>query len=370
MELLTARIDLAAIAHNTRLIKRRAGDSQLMAVVKADGYNHGAPRVAAVMADNGADQFGVATLAEAHALRTGGITAPVLSWIWTPGQDIAAAIRDNIDLGVSSPEHAHAVIDAARSLGTTARVTVKADTGLHRSGVPACDWGAVFGMLADASDAVEVTGVFSHLACADEPANPENSAQATRLHDAIRAARDAGLNPTVNHLSNSPAVLTGGDLGFDMVRPGLALYGLDPVAGGDGDLRPAMTLAATVTVVKPVAGGEGVSYGHTWRAGHEGTLAVVSMGYADGLARALAGKIEVTIDGHRYPQVGVVCMDQIVIDLGSNPCGVNPGDEALIFGPGTSGEMTTYEVADALETIPYEIICRPHGRVVREYVGQ
>ncbi|MBI8999429.1 alanine racemase [Corynebacterium sp. CCM 9185] len=370
MNLLTARIDLAAIAYNTRLLKKRAGAAQLMAVVKADGYNHGAAKVAQTIAANGADQFGVATLAEAHELRAAGITQPILSWIWTPEQDLRAAISDGIDLGVSSVEQAHAVVAAARACGRTARVTVKADTGLHRAGVPRCEWNGVFGLLADAHDAVNVTGIFSHLACADEPGNPENNAQAQRLKDAIAAARETGLNPSVNHLANTPAVLTRDDLGFDMVRPGLALYGLEPVAGWDNGLRPAMTLAATVTVVKPVDKGEGVSYGLTWRAGHKGVLAVVSMGYADGLARGLAGTIEVTINGHRYPQVGVVCMDQIVIDLGSNPHGVTMGDEAVIFGPGTSGEMTAYDLARALDTIPYEIICRPHGRVVREYVGQ
>lgn len=366
MNLLTTRIDLDAIAHNTRLLKNKAGAAKLMAVVKADGYNHGVEKVAPVMAANGADAFGVATIAEALELRASGITLPVLCWIWSPEQDYRAAIEAGIDLAVVSLRHAQTLIDAPPTpLASPIRVSVKVDTGLHRSGVDEQEWDEVFTRLRNAEH-IEVTGLFSHLSCADDPAHEETDRQAAIFRRAVDRAREVGLEVPVNHLCNSPAALTRPDLYFDMIRPGVVLYGMEPIHGLDHGLRPAMSWIGRVTVVKPIREDEGTSYGLTWRAKTDGYVAVIPAGYADGVPRMAQDHIGVKIGGHTYPQVGRVCMDQFVIFLGSNPQGVETGDEAIIFGEG--GTSAT-EFADALGTINYEVICRPTGRTVREYVG-
>lgn len=361
MELLTARIDLDAIAHNTRTLKQMVGDVRLMAVVKADGYGHRAVEVARVMTDNGADAFGVATLREAVELREAGIDKPILAWIWSPEQDLAEALALNIELGVPSIKHAQALVDA----GVPANVCVKVDTGLHRSGVDAADWAEVFTMLRDAEH-LTVTGVFSHLACADDPHNPANDRQAETFDQAIALARELGLECPLNHLCNSPGTLTRADLHYDQVRVGIALYGLEPIPGLDHGLKPAMTWASRVTVVKPIAPGESTSYGLTWTAEEAGWLAVIPAGYADGLPRDWQGKLQVGIGGKLYPQVGRVCMDQIVVSLGDNDFDVAADDEAVLFG---EGGMSATQLADAVGTINYEIICRPTGRTSHEFEG-
>lgn len=368
MNLLETRISCDAIAANTRRLKDMVAPAQLMCVVKADGYNHGAPEVATVMARNGADQLGVATLAEAHQLRDAGITLPILCWIWSPEQDFSAAIDRDIDLAAVSMDHVRALIAEAvrRPAGTRVRVTVKIDTELHRSGIDEANWTEAFELL-HACPQINVTGVFSHLACADDLESDYTDHQAEVFRRAIDAGRRVGLDLPVNHLAASPATLTRPDLHFDMVRPGLALYGHEPIAGLDHGLREAMTWIGSVTVVKPIAAGQGTSYNMTWHAPADGYLCVVPVGYADGLPRNVQGHLEVTIAGTRYPQVGRVCMDQIVVFLGDNSRGVAPGDEAIIFGPRDTQAMTATELACATGTINYEILCRPTGRSHRTY---
>ncbi|MBN9644046.1 alanine racemase [Corynebacterium mendelii] len=369
MDLLEQRIDLDAIAHNVRTVKKVAAPAKLMCVVKADAYNHGAVECARVMAANGADQFGVATLDEAFALRGAGIDKPILAWIWRPEQDIVRAIEMGIDLGVSSPPHARAVVTATKMASLKARVSVKVETGLGRSGVVEDEWLAVFRMLAGAGSRIDVTGIFSHLALGDRPEHPFNDIQVSAFRRALQAARSAGLHPTVNHLANSPGTLSRTDLFFDMVRPGLVLYGLEPLDGSTHELIPAMSLVARITVVKPIRAGAPVSYGGTWTAPEDGYTAVVAAGYADGIMRRWQDHMDVSIGGYRYPQVGRVCMDQFVIWLGENKHAVSAGAEAVIFGPGTNGEMTATELAERTQTINYEIICSPHGRVKRTFTG-
>ena len=372
MDMAYTEINLDAIASNTRVLcdAARERGAQLMAVVKADGYNHGAVDVARVMVDNGADQLGVATLAEAHALRDAGIDVPVLCWIWSPEQDVEAAVSRGITLGVPSVRHARRAVEAADVVGGEVPVTVKVDTGLNRSGVDESEWVECFGLLA-AAPSVRVTGVFSHFSCADggdDAAVAATDAQIAVFERAIGCARECGLEVPVNHIANSPAVLSRPDAYFDMVRPGVALYGIDPLEEPtelSARLRPAMSWAGRVTVVKPIARGEGTSYGLTWVAPEDGFTAVVPIGYADGLVRAAQGALEVTIAGRRYPQVGRVCMDQIVVWLGDNAHGVAPGDEAVVFGSGDRGEMTADQLARGVGTIAYELVCSPKGRTVR-----
>lgn len=359
MDLLRTTIDLDAIARNVATFKNLAAPARLMCVVKADAYNHGATRAAAVMEAAGADAFGVATLEEAVALRRGGIGKPIAAWIWDAGADLSDAAAHNVELGVPSLRHAHAVVDS----GIHFKVYVKVETGMHRSGVDEAQWKETFELLRDAEN-VEVLGLMSHFACADEPEHPHNDLQEEAFRRALRLAREMGLECPLNHLSNTPATLTRPSARFEMVRVGLGLYGHEPVEGLDHGLKPAMTWAATVINVKPIAAGEGTSYSQTWSAPADGYLATVACGYADGLPRMVQGALQVGIAGTLYPQVGRVCMDQIVVYLGANEAGVAKGDEAVLFG---DGGMSATELAAAVGTINYEIICRPAGRTVRHY---
>lgn len=368
----TALVDLDAIAHNVATLADYAGTAAVMAVVKADGYGHGATPVARAALAAGAAELGVATLDEALALRRGGITAPVLAWLHTPHTDFGPALEADVQVAVSSRREVDDVVAAVGRTGHTATVTVKADTGLNRNGVSESDFPAVLTALlrARAADAVRVRGIMSHLVHGDEPDHPLNDLQAHRLTEMVATARDEGLGFEVVHLSNSPAVLTRPDLAFDMVRPGIAVYGLSPLPErGDMGLRPAMTVTCPVALVRPLKAGEGVSYGHTWVAPHDTTVALIPVGYADGIFRVLSGRIEVLINGRRYPAVGRICMDQFVVDLGPGRIEVSVGDDAILFGPGVQGEQTAQDWAELSDTINYEIITSPRGRIGRSFRG-
>ena len=332
-----------------------------MCVVKADAYGHGVEKVAPIMLKAGADVLGCATVDEAVALRKLGIDAELVAWMWEPDQDLSDALSSNIVIGVPSLAHAQVLVD----IEVPVKVVIKVETGMHRNGVDPAQWDEVFTVLRDAEH-IEVTGLMSHLACADEPDNPHTDTQAAEFQQAVDRARELGLECPINHLANSPATLTRKDLHFDQVRVGLACYGLEPVAGLDHGLEPAMTWAANIINVKPIKKGESSCYGLTWTAPADSYLAVVPVGYADGLPRSIQGSLEVTISGKSYPHVGRVSMDQIVVDLGENPFGVSPDDEVIIFGEG--GQSAT-QLADAAGTINYEIVCRPTGRTKRTYEG-
>lgn len=365
-----AVIDLDAIAHNVALLRERAGNAQVMPVLKADGYGHGATEVARTVLAAGVTQLGVATIGEALALRSDGIDAPVLAWLHAPGTDFAPALLADVQLAVSSVRQFDEVLDAVKRTGRTATVTVKADTGLSRNGVSPGEFPALLERLgrAVADDAVRIDGIMSHLACGDEPDNPTNDLQAQRLTDMRRRAADAGVRFQRAHLCNSPAMLTRPDLAFDMVRPGIAVYGQTPIpALGDMGLRPAMTLKCPVAHVRSLRAGDGVSYGHTWIAQQDTTVALLPIGYADGVYRTLSGRLQVWINGRLRPGVGRICMDQFVVDLGPGPVDVTEGDDAILFGPGTRGEPTTLDWAELVGTINYEIVTSPRGRVVRTY---
>jgi alanine racemase len=365
-----ALVDLGAIADNVRVLREHAGPAQVMAVVKADAYGHGAPAVARAAVAAGAAELGVATIDEALALRRGGITAPVLSWLHPPGTDFAPALTADVQIAVSSVRQVSDLLDAVERTGRTAEVTVKVDTGLNRNGVSSADYPAVLTELqrAAAADALRVRGIMSHLANGDVPDDPLNDLQAQRFTAMIAEARSRGIEFDVAHLSNSPSAMTRPDLGFDMVRPGIAVYGLSPIPErGDMGLRPAMTLKCTVAMVKPVKAGEGVSYGHTWIAEEDTNLALLPIGYADGVYRTLSGRIDALINGRLRRNVGRICMDQLVVNLGPGTPDVAEGDEAILFGPGTSGEPTAQDWADLVGTIHYEIVTSPRGRVVRTY---
>jgi alanine racemase len=354
-------VDLAAIRHNVEVLAAAAAGSGAvtMAVVKADGYGHGAAAVSRAALDAGASWLGVCTLDEALALRAAGITAPVLSWLHLPDEDFGPAVAADVDLSVSSVRHLAAVLEAARRAGRPARLHLKADTGLSRGGAQPADWAELVEATAKAvaDGAAELVAVWSHLAHADAPEHPTLDRQAARLDTAHRAARDAGLDP-IRHLANSAATMTRPDLHLDLVRPGIAVYGLDPLGRPPAQtpLRPAMTFRTRVALVKRVPAGEGVSYGHEWTTPASTTLALLPVGYADGVPRRLNrdGRMVVWLAGRRRPVVGRVCMDQIVVDCGDDP--VEEGEPATLFGAGDDGEPTAQEWADELGTIHYEIV--------------
>jgi alanine racemase len=363
-----AVVDLGAVRANTRQL--RAGTTaEVMAVVKADGYGHGMVPTAKAALEAGATWLGACTVPEALALRAAGITAPVFAWLIAPGQGLVDPVAAGIDLSASAVTGLDEIAAAAREAGTPARVHLKADTGLGRNGASPSDWPDLVAAAAKyaAEGCVEPVGVWSHFACADEPGNPANSRQLEAFREALEVAETAGVRPAIRHIANSAATLTIPDAHFDLVRPGIATYGLSPIAGQTFGLRPAMTLRASLVLAKRVPAGQGVSYGHTYRTAKETTLALVPLGYADGIPRAASDRGPVLVGGHRHTIAGRVCMDQVVVDVGDDP--VAAGDDAVLFGPGDSGEPTADDWAAVLDTINYEVVTRIGARVPRSYRG-
>jgi alanine racemase len=368
-----AVVDLDAIRHNVATVRRVAEPARVMAVVKADGYGHGAARVARAALEAGASWLGVAHISEALALRAAGIDAPILAWLHTPDSNFSAAVAAGIDLGCSGWE-LDAIVAAAREQERPARIHLKIDTGLGRNGVTADRWESVVGEAVEYQDEglLRVVGVFSHLAVADEPTRPETDDQLEAFRDAIALAEDAGCDLEVRHIANSPAIFSRPDAHFELVRAGISIYGLSPFAdqtAADLGLRPAMTLRATLSQAKRVPADQGVSYGLLYRTPSAGTLGLVPLGYADGVPRT-SERGPVRIAGRTYPVVGRVAMDQIVVDLGAD---ADPealiGAEAVLFGNGEDGGPTADDWARATQTINYEIVTRISGRVPRVYVG-
>jgi alanine racemase len=363
-----AIVDLDAISANVATLKSGT-TAEVMAVVKADGYGHGLEPSARAALAGGATWLGTATIDEALALRGCGVGARVLAWLWTPGEPAAvrAALDADVDLSVSNRWQLDAVAEAARGLGRRVRVHLKIDTGLSRNGCYRDDWPELVQAVA-CTDAVDPVGVWSHFAYADEPGHPTIGKQLRAFAEALEVAGAHGIEPQVRHIANSAATLTLPEAHFDLVRPGIAVYGLTPVPQqGDFGLVPAMTLRASLASVKRVQAGEGVSYGHTYTTERETTLALVPLGYADGIPRHAGNVGPVAINGTRFTVSGRVCMDQFVVDVGD--LAVDVTDEAILFGTGEDGEPRAQDWADAIGTIHYEIVTRIGARVPRTYRG-
>ena len=363
-----AFVDLGAITGNVAALCELVRGSQVMAVVKADGYGHGMVPAARAALAGGASWLGVADLAEAVALRQAGIAAPVLC-LMTFG-DPAEAIRHDVDLTAGSVAFAAKIAAASDRAGVRARLHLKVDTGLSRGGATPADWpGLVEAALdAQARGSVQVTGLWSHFACADIPGHPSIAAQLAAFADAVAFAEKAGVTPEVRHIANTAAGLTVPESRLDLVRFGGAVYGLSTLPGGAPSwLRPAMTLRARLAMVKRVPAGTGVSYGHRYVTSRETTLGLVPLGYADGVPRTAAGLPLVSARGRRWPIAGTVCMDQFVVDFGDEPAAA--GDEVVLFGPGDDGEPTAQEWGEALGSISYEIATGIGARVPRTYPG-
>jgi alanine racemase len=356
-------VDLAAVAANVRAFARTVRGS-IMAVVKADGFGHGAVPIARTALAHGATSLGVATLAEAMHLRLGGIDAPVLTWLNPVGADYADAIRQDVQVAVPSFEHLRSVAVGARRAGRPANVHLHVDTGMGRDGAARDEW---FGLARlarrlERRGDIEVTGVMSHLPCADQLGHPSTAAGRAAFLEAVAVVRGAGLRPRTLHLAATAAALRASETHFDLCRIGAGLYGI-----GAG-LRPTLTLSAPVTGVRDVPAGTGVGYGHTWIADRPTRLALVPLGYGDGVPRVAAARAEVLVHGRRRRLAGVISMDQLVIDVGDLP--VNIGDVVTLFGPGDHGEPTIADWSEWSLTIPHEIMTGLGARVTRSYGGE
>ena len=369
-----ADIDLSAISDNVAQLGRLAGDAEVMAVIKGDAYGHGLVPVAGAALAGGATYLAIAQLTEAIAAREAGVTAPILTWLFPPGADLVAAIRADLTLSAGAPWALAEIAAAAREVGTTARIHIKADTGLGRGGA----WhGDLTGMLVDAArleaeGVLDVEGIFSHFASSDTPEDPSVRAQQEAFVGVLADAQRAGLRPRLRHLANSAATLTNPDAHFDMVRPGVSIYGLSPAPdiGGPTDfgLREAMRVTARLVGVKDCPAGQGISYGHRYTTKGDTRLGLVPLGYADGIPRHAGNVGPMQVDGRRYTVAGRVCMDQMVLDLGPDSAAA-PGDEVVLIGREADDEPTAQDWAAAIDTINYEIVSRLGPRVPRRYRG-
>ncbi|HEY0247406.1 MAG TPA: alanine racemase [Gryllotalpicola sp.] len=366
-----AVIDLDAIASNVRVLRTLVGTEHFIAVVKANGYGHGAVPAARAALAGGADWLGVAVIEEALELRRAGIAAPIVAWLHDPEETFDAAIAAGVSLGVSSIPQLRAVAEAAQRAGRRASVQLKLDTGLSRNGFPHARWSEAFGVAAELELArhIDVTGLFTHLS----NASVEEDVDCLDLFDAgVELARGVGLAPDLVHAAASAAALRQPESRYNTVRLGITIYGLSPfqdaAAARELGLRPAMTLQGRVANVKRVPAGTAVSYDYTYRTTAETTLALVPFGYGDGIPRAASNRGEVFVAGGVHRIAGRVAMDQFVVDVGDAPLAV--GDPVVLFGDGASGVPTAEDWARAADTINWEIVTRIGGRVTRRYVGE
>ncbi|MHA7300960.1 alanine racemase [Pseudarthrobacter sp. MDT1-22] len=368
-------VDLAAISDNVRALRKLTPAPHFMAVVKGNAYGHGLVEVAQAALSAGADWLGTAQLTEALALRRAGITAPVLSWLYlatASSEIIREAVENDVDMSLGSPAQLDVVAGIARTLGRPAAVHLELDSGLSRGGARAEDW---VGLVAAARNAelegtLTVRGIWTHLAWADVPAHPGNAAAVDAFGEAVRQAREGGLEPELRHVSSSANILDRPEFAFDMVRAGLAIYGLAPadhLDPADFGLRPALTVTAPVVLVKKVPAGTGVSYEHQAITHEARYLGLIPLGYADGIPKGISGRSIVQLGGRRVPVIGKVCMDQFMVDLGPEACGVSVGDTAVLFGDPDTGAASADEWGSAIGSHGDEIINRIAPRLPRAY---
>jgi len=366
-------VDVAAITSNVQQLSAIVGpEVAMMSIVKADGYGHGMAESARAARAGGADWLGVATLEEALELRRHGDSGPILCWLTQPEADFAPAIRAGIDVTASGGWQLERIATAAGAISTRARVQLKVDTGLSRNGAPESEWASLFASAAALQErgTIEVTGIWSHLACADQPEHPANEQQERAFGRACELAAAAGLTSVIRHLANSAAALWRPSSRFDLVRCGISTYGLSPdpqtqTTAALG-LTPAMTVTSVVINAKDLPAGAGISYGHTFVADRDLRVALIPMGYGDGIPRHASNRAQVLINGERALVRGRICMDQFVVETPT----ARIGDRVTILGPGTRGEPTADEWAHWCDTINYEIVTRIGGRAQRQIRSQ
>ena len=367
----SVEINLSAITQNFKSIKSRT-TADVLAVVKADAYGHGLIPVSKALEEAGADWFGTALLEEAINLRKAGILKPIISWLTPLGEDFKSAIDLDIDLGIPSIDLLDEVIKAASLTGKTARIHLEIDTGMSRGGVLS-EWDQLIkSVLAGVNlKQLKVIGIWSHFARADEPDELMNQEQLSLFEEKVNQAKAAGIDAQFIHIANSAALFTNRSAHKNIIRSGIALFGLSPDVKTIGDssslgLKPAMKLKAKLNLVKEVKAGSSVGYGGTAVLKSDTKLGVVALGYADGIPRSTNNLAGVFVDKKRAPIIGRVSMDQFVVDLGITST-AKTGDEVIVFGDGSSGEYTVDEWAKAANTINYEIITRIGPRVPRIY---
>jgi alanine racemase len=367
----SAEINLSAITQNFKSIKSRT-TADVLAVVKADAYGHGLIPVSKALEEAGADWFGTALLEEAINLRKAGILKPIISWLTPLGEDFKSAIDLDIDLGIPSIDLLDEVIKAASLTGKTARIHLEIDTGMSRGGVLS-EWDQLIKSVLVGVNLkqLKVIGIWSHFARADEPDELMNQEQLSLFEEKVNQAKAAGIDAQFIHIANSAALFTNKSTHKNIIRSGIALFGLSPDVKTIGDssslgLKPAMKLKAKLNLVKEVKAGSSVGYGGTAVLKSDTKLGVVALGYADGIPRNTNNLAGVFVDKKRAPIIGRVSMDQFVVDLGVTST-AKTGDEVIVFGDGSSGEYTVDEWAKAANTINYEIITRIGPRVPRIY---
>jgi alanine racemase len=361
-----AEVDPGAIEHNVAVVRDAAGGASVWAVVKADGYGHGALVAAEAALSGGAEGLCVALVQEGVHLREAGVSAPVLVFGEQPPAELDSAVRHGLTSTVYSLRQVAALDAAAREAGVVHPVHLKVDSGMHRVGCDPDD-ALVIAEAVGAAPGLRLEGVYSHLAVADEPDHPFTARQVAVFDTVLARLVDAGIHPPLVHLSNSAGALAHAAARRSLVRPGIALYGISPGAGVDhlaAALRPALSLHARVSMVRRVRAGSCISYGLRHTFATDTTVAVLPIGYADGVPRRLfAVGGEVLIGGRRRPIVGVVTMDQLMVDMGDDDVAV--GDHAVLIGRQGDDEITAAEWADLLGTIGYEIVCGISQRIER-----
>ena len=362
------RVDLDALTHNLGRIRAHAG-VPVLGVVKANAYGHGLVPVARHLARQGIDQLGVAFVEEGMELRRAGITTPILVMGGIFGPQVAQFIVHDLEITVSSLDKLRQVEAAAQSLGRQATIHLKIDTGMERIGVHSYS-AAPFIEAAVASRWCRLKGIYSHLACADDPASPMTLEQLDRFLDACAHITRIGAPMPVRHLANSGGVLHFPQAHLDMVRPGILLYGVlpDPASIPAIDVRPALSLVSQVVYFKVVRAGHPVSYGATWAPAADTRVVTVPIGYGDGFPRALSSRGQVLVRGQRRQLVGSVCMDQFMVDLGPAGTAYNE-DEVVLVGSQQGEAIRAEDLARLAGTIPYEILTGLNQRIPREYRG-
>jgi len=366
-------IDLNAIAHNIQAIRRKVGGRvKIMAVVKADGYGHGATEVAKVASQSGADCLGVAIPEEGIELRSSGITAPILILGLTPPEKVQEVVKYNLSQALSTTELAKALSAEAQKLGKVAKVHIKIDTGMSRIGVSPED-AVNFVKQILTLKAIEIEGIFTHFSVSDSVSNAKDKTftelQIHKFKWVVARLEENGIQIPIKHIANSAGVLNFPSSYFDMVRPGIIIYGLyysRGVAVAE-NLQPAMTFKTAIIYLKTVAPEASISYGRTFTTEKESIIATLPVGYADGYNRLLSNKGEVLIKGRRAPIVGRVCMDMTMIDVSHIP-EVKIGDEVVLFGKQGNAEIPMDEIADKTNTIVNEVACSIGKRVPRVYL--
>lgn len=370
-------VDLSAISDNVQALKNHTRAPFFMAVVKGNAYGHGLVEVARTAVAAGADWLGTAQLGEAVTLRQAGITAPILSWLYLASQTsdaITAALDNDVDVSLGSVPQLEVLAAAARRLGRPAVVHLELDSGLSRGGARMEDWAELVARArrAELDGTLRVRGIWTHLAWADVPAHPGNASAVAEFEKAVRMAEDAGLTPQLRHVSSSANILERPEFHFDMVRAGLAVYGLAPadhLVPADFGLRPALSVTAPLVMVKKVPAGTGISYEHQAITHESRCLGLIPLGYADGIPKGISGRAVVSIGGRRVPVIGKVCMDQFMVDLGPDATGIEVGNTAVLFGDPAAGAAGADDWGAAIGSHGDEIINRIAPRLPRSYAG-